>query len=553
MDSPLARPRVDHAQLSEDDDSDIAGPLLFQWAHSISPLYRALLVLILSSVFSVLMFSSLPLWRPFGVLMLHKLWDILRFVVLTTSIGLGIANINLWRGNDKDRDAIVNASSDGKEESVSSKAPFVSMFYSELQASYSFSDKEMEVGEYGVTRSESGIGKGDDATMSVTTADVDDRGFQYAHIDKLANHIISHTAHSSKASVARDVQSVTKREEPSVDDTMKVAPTKPGKSRLVKASTDDIRLGTVDHGNELAGETARHRRGNSLEFPIEQEDHARHRLADIGPAARDQRPGDVQDTIGNRRPSSARKAPSLVPKIITSDHTKGKSDASSSSKSNNIQFLPASSSTSTSKHNRSRSAYDLNDLLVYERRPARSKPATTSQLARRRNVSLSCDLDKDYSTVGGIPAWLASLPPPPVPPLIDGYTGGAHMEIFTSGERVTEKQQDESSLRKAYTESLAPWRVATNAVPVNIPRKDATDDSQKHPRRGEKKKAPLMKDQNTILLSPPSSPSTPNSFMGSPSPGELKKKVDDFISRFHERMRLQRLESLERRRQDGPH
>ncbi|KAI5067806.1 hypothetical protein GOP47_0018334 [Adiantum capillus-veneris] len=542
--SPASPPFSRTPSRKDDDDIDIddSSVLLFQWVHSIKPLYKALSIVIVSSIFAALVFSSLPLWRPVGVLMLHKLWDILRFLVITTSIGLGIINSKLWRDNRTDRDNTAHSpSSDGgKEDSVSSRVPFVGMFYSEFQPS--LDDKEPDIGEGGFTKAGSGKEKagGANMTASATAMAMEPA---YHEENKATSEDITETTDSSFPSANMSSKLVSETEDgehdarvveelsmspPSVNNNMKVASTK-GKLKLPQA-IDDLSLGTrlgseqPKHGGKVA-----HRRGSSLEFPMQQE-------GVVG------KPRDVHlhhhkhVDAAEEKFSSSHKTSYSASKA--SDRVKRQSNVSANAKTS-VNSVSASTSTSgASRHSRSRSAYDLNELLVNENRP-RSKPGPSGQLGRRRNVSLSCDLDKEFS-LGGAPTWLAELPPPPVPPpLLEGY------EIDAS-EGVLPSEQDESSLRKAYTESLAPWRVATIETPVNKPHKEEPENGKENLSRKEEKKASSK--ENTVTLGP-SPPSPPSSFMGSPGPAELNKKVDAFIARFHERMRLQRLESLKRSRQ----
>ncbi|MCO5564423.1 hypothetical protein L7F22_018084 [Adiantum nelumboides] len=519
----------------EEDSVDSSSLLLFQWARSLKPLHKAISIVILSSIFSAFVFSSPSIWRPFGVFMLHKLWDTLRFLVLATGIGLGIINSRFWSSNDTDQDMTGHSiSSDGgKEDSVSSKVPFGGLFYSGVQSSYSFDDKEPD---YSFTRrTESGnerVGGKDLRASSTATASAENANSD--DINKLVSDafcIVPNTT-AINIRIAKDTKhyiedNQSAEEEPlvslpSAHNNMKVASAE-GKLRLPQA-TDDLSLGTK-LGNEQQrpknAHKVEHRRGKSLEFSILQEGTVRN-PRDIHPVL-DHHQRDV-GAVGERVSSSS-KAPSSVLK-----DAKRQSNVPSNSKAN---VNSTSTPTSTSRHHRSQSAYDLNDLLMNEHGP-RSKASVSSQLKKRRNVSLSSDLDTIF-TSRGVPMWLQGLPSPPVPPpFTDGF------EIDASRGLDLSSKQGEGSLRKAYTESLAPWRVA---MPMDIPQKgDAAKSKEKLMSKEKKQISPLMERRGSPL-----SPSTPKSMTGSPA--ELNKKVDAFIARFHERMRLQRLESLERSRQ----
>ncbi|KAH7388328.1 hypothetical protein KP509_16G070400 [Ceratopteris richardii] len=124
-------------------------------------------------------------------------------------------------------------------------------------------------------------------------------------------------------------------------------------------------------------------------------------------------------------------------------------------------------------------------------------------------------------------------PPSPPPPFMGPSTDAVDAnKNDLIGDRI-EGMEDESSLRRAYRESLAPWRTAAKSSPITIAEKDMAMKEVK----------PLV--QNDGEQTPPSSP---GSFRELVSSGEFNRKVESFIARFHERMRLQRLESLERAR-----
>ncbi|MCO5604156.1 hypothetical protein L7F22_058316 [Adiantum nelumboides] len=523
----------------EEDSVDNSSFLLFQWARSLKPLHKAISIVILSSIVSAFVFSSPPIWRPFGVFMLHKLWDILRFLVLATGIGLGIINSKFWSSNGTDQDMTgYSISSDGgKEDSVNSKVPFGGLFYSDLQSSDSFDDKEPD---YSFTRrTESGnerVGGEDLSASSQATATASAENANSDDINKLVSGAISSVpdttainTHVVVKDTKHDVEdNQSAGEKPlvslsSAHNNMEVASVE-GNLRFPQA-TDDLSLGTKLGNEQQRSKLAHkveHRRGKSLEFSIRQEGTVR-KPRDIHPVL-DQHQRDVG--AGGERVSLSSNAPSSMLK-----DAKRQSNVPSHSKAN---VNSASTLSNTSRHHRSQSAYNLNDLLMNEHGP-RSKAGVSSQLKKRRNVSLSSDLDTEF-TSRGVPMWLEGLPSPPVPPpFMDGF------EIDGSRGLDLSSKQGEGSLRKAYTESLAPWRVA---MPMDIPQKGDAAKSKEKPMSKEKKQSPLMERRGSPL-----SPSTPKSMTGSPSPAELHKKVDAFIARFHERMRLQRLESLERSRQ----
>lgn len=373
----------------------------------------------------------------------------LRFLVLTTSIGLGILNSKRIRKTESPDSW---KREQRAEDSDYSRVPFVSMFNEMDQSNSNLASKE-EAGEEDFNSSES-------AQAAGPSTESDD---SIAHVNIPADSIGALQQEPPKEGEINIDEMFAKsahKEGELVDKSAQLHPhvRKP----KIKANPNEG-LAAVTKPEDSTGNSHQiiHRRASSLDCPIEQQ--------------------------WGKLNSANHAEISSSTKVGVSDSNVVKDKASSSVVDTNTELA-------LSSKQRSRSAFNLNEMI--------NKHSTGQLSRRRRRVSLSCDLGEDYS-----PSWLCDLPSPPEPPLYENDNG--------------QLSQSQDSSTKAFSESLTPWRVKPS-VPIEIPTKERPA------------KTPMLN-----LLEGPSTPI-------STSPGELNKKADTFIARFHEQMRLQRLESFER-------
>lgn len=437
-------------RLVVEDQNEPLSAFLSKWVKSVKLVYKALLVILVTLLLPAFMSFCRPILRPIGALVLQRLWDVLSFLVLTTSIGLGILNSKRIRSTESSDSWKINEQR--VEDSHYPKVPFVSMFNEMDQSNSNLANKE-EAGEEDFNTSES-------AQAAGPITETDD---SIAHVNIPADSIGALQQEPLKEGETNIDEMFAKsadKEGEIVDKSVQLHPhvRKP----KIKANPNEG-LAAVTKPEDSTGNSHQiiHRRASSLDCPIEQQ--------------------------WGKLISANHAEISSSTKVGVSDSNIVKDKASSSSVDTNTKLALSS------KHSRSRSAFNLNEMINKQ---------STSQLSRRRKVSLSCDLGEDYS-----PAWLCDLPSPPKPPLCENDDG--------------QLSQSQDNSTKAFSESLAPWRVKTS-VPIEVPTKERPA------------KTPMLN-----LLEGPSTPI-------SPSPGELNKKADAFIARFHEQMRLQRLESFER-------
>ncbi|KAH7388327.1 hypothetical protein KP509_16G070400 [Ceratopteris richardii] len=481
---------------------------------------QAVLFFCVPVILSLVLLFTFRLWKPVMGLMMHKIWAVMRFLLVTAGIGLGIMNSKLWNDGYARQDDLDSVA--GKEGSMSPKAaPFMSFFYSEWRPSYLHEDKDLTG-----SADESIVDKFSTSTTDIVSESAlpaaafhnDDGKSSEAGNNTIVNRDSNYSSPSSE--IAHRVQSEATPDEDGKTANEKVLSRESLKStRAVTMSRsaqscDDLGLANVLENEQTnPGKKIIHRRGKSLEFPTTEAGGHIPRKATLFPS------------VGEMPSSESATHPSARP---VSKHSKKRTDECTQSFDADIDLKPASRSTQRgTRHRRSQSAYDLGELADEQRG---RKPEKAHRHSRRRNASLSFAVAEDFT--GGLPSWMVPPPSPPPPfmgPSTDAVDANKNDLI---GDRI-EGMEDESSLRRAYRESLAPWRTAAKSSPITIAEKDMAMKEVK----------PLV--QNDGEQTPPSSP---GSFRELVSSGEFNRKVESFIARFHERMRLQRLESLERAR-----
>lgn len=162
----------------------------------------------------------------------------------------------------------------------------------------------------------------------------------------------------------------------------------------------------------------------------------------------------------------------------------------------------------SSKH--SRSALNLEQLEQIGNTLHGKPPARASA---KKKKSFSCDFGDGFS-----PNWLWELEPPPPPGFIDQQTSPTEANQSSKNPNPELKNDSSSTL----VQSLVPWR---SSVPIDI---------SAYPR----------------ATSPASPPDVFSQATG-PSPGEVNRRADEFISNFTTRLIKQRQESLERQKRSG--